>query len=339
MTGALPARFRQPRVGLIGFGDIGRRILSQRVAAVARSLGGVLPLRLVCVARGLSRPSGQEALAEDPVLLGRDQKARRSLAGRQVSLLGWNLDDPAQCRRLAGVVTHWVILFPPPEVSSRQPTDLRSRRLAAAVAQYRPFMPTQTRGVYVSTTGVYGNHAGALVDESGLCKTAQARSLRRLDAEAQWRPLGFHRLRVPGITAEDKLPADRIRAGARVLRAEDDVYTNHIHADDLARICWAALWRGRPGRVTNTVCEESMPMGDYYDAVADAAGLSRPPRLSRAEFEGAVSRGEISAMTASFMHDSRRVVSTRLANELRVSLRYPTIGHVINSRFGPRTTI
>jgi len=262
-------------------------------------------------------------------------------------LLGWSLDDWVTCQRLARVVTHWVVLVPPAEIPSgglrrlgdAVASDARSKRLTTALRGNTTAGQTTSggiRGVYVSTTGVYGNHTGALVDETSLCKTQQPRSLRRLHAEQLWRLRGFHRLRVPGITSEEKLPIDRIRAGARVLRAEDDVYTNHIHADDLARICWAALWRGRPGRVTNTVCEGSMPMGDYYDLVADAAGLPRPPRLSRAEFEGAVARGEISPMTASFMQDSRRVVSTRLAKELRISLRYPTIGHVINSRFGPR---
>lgn len=343
MIGALPARFRQPRVGLIGFGDIGRRILSQRVAAVAKTTGGILPMRLICVARGMSRLSSQEALAEDPVMLRQDLKARRSLAARNILLLGWNLDDHAACQRLAGVVTHWIALFPPAEAGSghrpHDPSavyaDARSKRLAAAIRSRITAHPRGPRSVYISTTGVYGNHHGAFIDETSLCKTQQPRSLRRLDAERLWRGIGAHRLRVPGITAEDKLPLDRIRAGARVLRREDDVYTNHIHADDLARICWAALWRGRPGRVTNAVCEESMPMGDYYDAVADAAGVGRPPRLSRADYMAAVARGEISTMTASFMQDSRRVQSARLANELRVSLRYPTIGHVINSRFSP----
>lgn len=343
MIGALPARFRQPRVGLIGFGDIGRRILSQRVAAVANTTGGILPMRLICVARGLSRLSDEEIMPEDAVLLGRDLKARRSLAARQILLLGWNLDDRTACQRLAGIVTHWIALFPPAEAgASQRPydqsaphADARSKRLATAIRSKNRVHPKGPRSVYISTTGVYGNHHGAFLDETSLCKTQQPRSLRRLDAERLWRGVGAHRLRVPGITAEDKLPLDRIRAGARVLRPEDDVYTNHIHADDLARICWTALWRGRPGRVTNAVCEESMPMGDYYDAVADAAGVTRPPRLSRAEYMAAVGRGEISTMTASFMQDSRRVQSARLANELRVSLRYPTIGHVINSRFNP----
>ena len=337
MIGALPARFRQPRLGLVGFGDIGRRILTQRVETATTTSWGVLSARLLCVARSLSRPESTSTDPEEAILLGRDLKARRSLSGRQIVLLGWNLDTRASCRRLASVATHWIVLCPPAESGPTDtPRDLRSRRLASAIRREAPHTTTLPRGVYVSTTGVYGDHQGAHVDETSACRTRQPRSLRRLDAESAWRGLGFHLLRVPGITTEEKLPVDRIRAGARMLRPEDDIFTNHIHADDLAAICWTALWRGRPGRVTNAVCGGSMALGDYYDRVADAANLPRPPRLSRSAFTQAVAQGEISPMTASFMQDSRRVVSQRLQPELRVRLRYPTIGDIIARRFGER---
>ncbi|MEY3669126.1 MAG: hypothetical protein RL258_521 [Pseudomonadota bacterium] len=334
MIGALPARFRQPRVGLVGFGDIGRRILTQRVEAATTTSWGVLPARLLCVARSLSRPESAAADPEEAILLGRDLKARRSLAGRQIMLLGWNLDTRASCRRLASVVTHWMVLFPPSESGpTDRPRDLRSRRLVAAIRHKASHSAPHPRGIYISTTGVYGDHQGARVDETSACQTRQPRSLRRLDAESAWRGLGFHLLRVPGITTEEKLPVDRIRAGARMLRPEDDVFTNHIHADDLARICWTALWRGQPARITNAVCGGTMALGDYYDTVADAAGLPRPPRLTREAFALAVARGEITPMTASFMQDSRKVQSVRLSQELRVRLRYPTISDIIESRF------
>lgn len=337
MIGALPARFRQPRVGLVGFGDIGRRILNQRVEMATTTSWGVLSARLLCVARSLSRPESTSTDPEEAILLGRDLKARRSLSGRQIVLLGWNLDTRASCRRLASVATHWIVLCPPSESGpTNTPQDLRSRRLVSSIGRRTPYASRQRRGVYISTTGVYGDHQGAEVNETSACRTRQPRSLRRLDAESVWRGLGFHLLRVPGITTEEKLPVDRIRAGARMLRPEDDVFTNHIHADDLATICWTALWRGRPGRITNTVCGGTMALGDYYDRVADAAKLPRPPRLSRSAFSEAVARGEVSPMTASFMQDSRRVVSQRLATELRVRLRYPTIGDIITRRFGVR---
>jgi nucleoside-diphosphate-sugar epimerase len=91
-------------------------------------------------------------------------------------------------------------------------------------------------------------------------------------------------LRVPGIYASDRAgghPRERLLRGTPVLRPEDDVYTNHIHADDLARICVAALHRGLPQRVLHASDDTELRMGDYFDLAADLCGLPRPPRISR----------------------------------------------------------
>jgi nucleoside-diphosphate-sugar epimerase len=98
------------------------------------------------------------------------------------------------------------------------------------------------------------------------------------------------------------------------------VYTSHIHADDLARVVAQALFRALPGRVYHAVDDTRMKMGDYFDAVADAFGLARPPRLARAELRAAVS-----PMLLSFMSESRRLDNTRLKRELGVRLRWPDV--------------
>jgi nucleoside-diphosphate-sugar epimerase len=105
-----------------------------------------------------------------------------------------------------------------------------------------------------------------------------------------------------------------------VLRAEDDVFTNHIHADDLARACVAALLRGRPQRVVHASDDTDLAMGDYFDLAADLAGLARPQRVSRAE-----AAARLSPMQLSFMGESRRLLNHRLKAELRLRLRYPTV--------------
>jgi nucleoside-diphosphate-sugar epimerase len=105
------------------------------------------------------------------------------------------------------------------------------------------------------------------------------------------------------------------------LRAEDDVYTNHIHADDLAAVCLAALERGAAGRVYNASDDSEIKMGDYFDLVADRARLPRPPRIARAAAEaGAIAEGLLS-----FMRESRRLTNTRMKAELGVRLRYPSV--------------
>ncbi|HNW03070.1 MAG TPA: SDR family NAD(P)-dependent oxidoreductase, partial [Burkholderiaceae bacterium] len=98
------------------------------------------------------------------------------------------------------------------------------------------------------------------------------------------------------------------------------VYTNHIHADDLARACVAALWLGLPQRIYNVNDDTQLKMGDYFDLAADLYGLERPPRVTRSE-----AKTLLSPMLLSFMSESRRMDNTRMKRELKLVLRYPTV--------------
>ncbi|CAH0348771.1 NAD-dependent epimerase/dehydratase family protein [Aquabacterium sp. CECT 9606] len=287
-----PARFRQTRVLIVGCGDVGLR--------VAREL---LPRCRVL------------ALTSQPE---RAQALRR--AGL-VPLVG-NLDQSATLARLAGLASRVVHLAPPPGQGSE---DTRTRHLLQALSRRGRVRSL----VYGSTTGVYGNAAGARFNETRAVAPATPRAQRRVHAEALVRWWGRHAgarasiLRIPGIYAvnrEGGHPRDRVLKGSPVLNREDDVFTNHIQADDLARACVAALWRGRPGRVVHACDDQDMLMGDYFDLVADLCGLPRPPRLSRAEATLAMS-----PMQMSFLSESRRLDNHRLHAELRLRLRCPTI--------------
>jgi nucleoside-diphosphate-sugar epimerase len=180
--------------------------------------------------------------------------------------------------------------------------------------------------VYISTSGVYGDCGGVLVSETRRTNPGTDRARRRVDAERMLR--AFQRragvkvtvLRVPGIYASDRLPLARLKTGAPALVPEEDAYTNHIHADDLAAICATALRKGRPGRVYHAVDESDLRMGDYFDAVADAFGLPRPPRIT-----WAMAQERLSPELLSFMGESRRLSSVRLRKELGVRLRYPNV--------------
>jgi nucleoside-diphosphate-sugar epimerase len=152
-----------------------------------------------------------------------------------------------------------------------------------------------------------------------------------VDAEARMRHFGRLRssavrvsvLRIPGIYAPDReggTPRDRLLRGTPVLARTDDVFTNHIHADDLARACQLALWRGKPQRSVNVNDDSQLLMGDYFDMAAGLYGLTKPPRISRAQ-----AQTELPAMQLSFMSESRRLVNTRMKRELRLQLRYPSV--------------
>lgn len=127
-------------------------------------------------------------------------------------------------------------------------------------------------------------------------------------------------LRAPGIYAGDRLPLQRLRQGTPVLAREDDVYTNHIHADDLAAICFAALDERVPAGIYNTVDDSVILMGDWLDLVADAFSLPRPPRIARGE-----AKARIPAPMLSFMSESRQLSNARLKRELGYVLRYPSV--------------
>lgn len=137
-------------------------------------------------------------------------------------------------------------------------------------------------------------------------------------------PLPALVLRVPGIYAADRLPVERLRQQVPALVPADDVITNHIHADDLARIARTALLRGPRQRVINAVDDSQMTLGDYLDQVADRLALPRPPRHSRAELARTLSE-----VRMSFMRESRRLDTRRLKRELRVRLQWPTVAEFL----------
>jgi nucleoside-diphosphate-sugar epimerase len=232
-----------------------------------------------------------------------------------------DLDDAGSLARLAGLADAVLHLAPPPASGA---TDPRTRHLVAALAR----SPRLSRIVYGSTSGVYGDRRGALTDETAPLRPATDRARRRVDAEARLRHFGraggvaLTVLRIPGIYALDRPggdPRERVVRGTPVLAAGDDVHTSHIHADDLARACVAALHRGAPQRVLHVCDDTDLRMGDYFDLAADLCGVARPRRVSIEQ-----ARVELSSMQLSFMGESRRMSNLRLKRELRLRLRYPT---------------
>jgi nucleoside-diphosphate-sugar epimerase len=211
-----------------------------------------------------------------------------------------------------------VLHFAPPPSEGRD--DPRTRKLIAALARARRI---PQRFVYISTSGVYGDCAGARVTEVRPRRAQTPRAHRRVAAEDRLRDWAMRYgvslaiLRAPGIYTETRLPVERLKHGTPTLAPEDDVFTNHIHADDLARATVAALFRGKPNRAYNITDDAEMKMGGWFDAVADAFHLPRPPRVSWEEAER-----RIAPILLSFMSESRRLSNVRMKRELRVTLRY-----------------
>ena len=232
---------------------------------------------------------------------------------------GMDFDRPASLASLetADAVLHCA---PPPQAGEY---DTRTSNLLAALERRR-ILPI--RFVYISTSGVYGDCGGALVDESRPVNPQSTRAKRRVHAEEQlahWctrHGVALIVLRAPGIYAADRLPLERLRAGTPVLLAQDDVHTNHIHAEDLAAVCARALDDDAPAGTYNASDDTHLTMGEWFDLVADRTGLPRPPRIPRSE-----AAQRIPPALLSFMSESRRLDNRRLKRVLGVRLRYPTV--------------
>lgn len=296
-------RFRRTRLLIVGCGDVGLRVAA------------ALPTRV----RVLALSSSPTRYPE--------------LRARGITPLAGNLDHPVSLRRLAGLARHVLHLAPPPGQGEGDPRTralLRNLARGSAAARSGEGSGWGRTLVYGSTSGVYGDCAGALIDETRMPRPMSARARRRVAAEQllrDWGRRGTRRrvsiLRIPGIYASDRpggTPRERLLAGTPTLRAEDDVYTSHIHADDLARACLAALWRGRAQRIYHANDDTRLKLGDYLDLAAERYGLPRAPRLTRAQAEQALTPERMS-----FLRESRQLDNRRLKQELRLRLRHPTV--------------
>ncbi|MBC7404341.1 MAG: SDR family oxidoreductase [Cytophaga sp.] len=281
-----------PRLLIIGCGDVGMRLLPLLTQH----------FRIFAVTSQAARHAELRAAGAIPITA--------------------NLDQPHTLARLAGLATHIVHLAPP---RSEGETDTRSRNLIA-------ILPDKSRLVYVSTTGVYGDCAGALFDETRPVCASNPRARRRVAAEKLLRAWAVRTqsslsiLRVPGIYAANRLPLERLQKATPALTPNDDVYTNHIHADDLAMLVKLALFRAAPNRVYHAVDDSDLKMGDYFDLVADGFNLPRPPRLPRADLIR-----QVTPMLLSFMSESRRLKNDRIKRELGAQLTYPTVAQGVFS--------
>ncbi|MBM4189842.1 MAG: SDR family oxidoreductase [Betaproteobacteria bacterium] len=284
------------RVLIIGCGDIALRLVRQQREPSSSRHGGV---QFYALNRSPSRI---------PLL--------REMGIRPIE---GDLDDRRSLVRLAGIADV-VMHFAPPQSDAL--VDRRTRRLLAALAMGA----APARMVYISTTGVYGDCAGAWVEETRPARPGNARARRRWDAERQLRGWAIRAgvrlsiLRAPGIYARGRLPEARVRQGLPALLPAVDIHTNHIHAEDLARLAWRAAFRARPQRLYNAVDDSGLRMGDWFDCVADHLGVPRPPRLP---YEAVMSA--VTPAMRTFLNESRRLSNRRIREELGFRFCYPDV--------------
>lgn len=251
--------------------------------------------------------------------LARSPASAQALAQQQIAPVAGDLDQPASLAAL-NLADARVYYFAPPPAQGH--SDPRMQHFLHALAD----KPWPRRVVYLSTTGVYGDCQGAWVTEDRPPQPTAARAQRRWDAEQQLQAFMVRTgvavviLRVPGIYGPDRLPCERLQQRLPVLRTAEAPWSNRIHIDDLVQACLAAADRGTPGAVYNVADNEPTTMTDYFNRVADACGLPRPPQVSRAD-----AAQQIDAGMRSYLEESRRIDNTRLRTELGVVLGYPSL--------------
>jgi nucleoside-diphosphate-sugar epimerase len=278
------------KILIVGSGDVARRILPRLTGRY----------RVFALLRNAARAADWRRAGAQPLLA--------------------DLDDASSLSRIAGLADVVLHLAPPPNIGDR---DTRTKHLLAALGKGKS-LPRCL--IYVSTTGVYGDCGGAVIDETRRLRAESPRAGRRVDAEEALRTWGTRNdvriciLRAPGIYAADRLPLERLEKGLPALAAADDVFTNHIHANDLAKACVAAMRHGLANRSYNVVDDSDLKMADYFDLVADAYALPHPPRLSRM-----AASAVLSPMQMSFMRESRRIGNRRIKQELKLHLAFPNV--------------
>ena len=171
---------------------------------------------------------------------------------------------------------------------------------------------------YLSTTGVYGDHKGAWVDEATPLTPTSDRGRQRVLAEGQWRATGLpvHIFRLAGIYGPGRGPFEKVRDGtARRIIKPGQIFSR-IHVEDIARVLEASIRRPNPGAAYNVCDDNPAPPEDVLSHAAHLLGLPDPPAIP-------FDQAEMSPMARSFYGESKRTRNDRIKTELGVTLLYP----------------
>ncbi|WP_224962304.1 NAD-dependent epimerase/dehydratase family protein [Geomonas subterranea] len=235
-----------------------------------------------------------------------------------VSHYSGNLDEPETLRGLPTRGAGMIYLAPPPGGGHE---DTRMRNFLSVIASG----DEPAKVVYISTSGVYGAGSEVVTEETEP-DPQTARGKRRLHAERLLQAWGREHgvpvvvLRVTAIYAADRLPVTQLTTGQPVLLEEEALPSNRIHADDLSRICLAALERGEDGAVFNVSDGAPSTMTAYFNAAADKLGLPRPRQVTMAE-----ARQLMTPLMISYFSEGRIVDSSKMRKELGITLLYPNL--------------
>jgi nucleoside-diphosphate-sugar epimerase len=177
---------------------------------------------------------------------------------------------------------------------------------------------------YLSTTGVYGNTDGDVVDERTPTHPSGERGERRVLAEGQWlnlhhaHGLPTHVFRLPGIYGPGRSVFDQLRSGKSQRIRKPNHRFNRIHVEDLTRTLFASMGRPRAGGIYNVCDDNPAAPADVTSYACELMGIEPPPLINFDDAEPAMS-----PMALSFWRDNRLVSNELIKSELSVQLAYP----------------
>jgi len=255
---------------------------------------------------------GQALLADGWQVFGTTRDASRAdaLANTGVTPLLWS--DEGAIRAAMGQASHLL--------ASAAPGPQGDPVLAAFGPAIAAAAPRLRWAGYLSTTGVYGDHQGAWVDEDTPLTPSTARGQARVLAEAEWQALTalpLHIFRLAGIYGPGRGPFAKLRAGTAQRIVKPRQVFSRIHRDDIVRVLRASMAHPNPGRMYNLCDDDPAPPQDVIGHAAQLLGLPMPPEI-------AFDQADLGPMARSFYAESKRVSNARIKQELGVSLAYPT---------------
>jgi dTDP-4-dehydrorhamnose reductase len=219
--------------------------------------------------------------------------------------------------------SHVLVSAPPARAGNDPAFDFLSPRLAK---------PALSWIGYLSTTGVYGDHNGAWIDEETPPGPRGARGQRRATAEQRWSDFaethGFavQHFRLAGIYGPMRNALSSLKAGtARRIDKPGQVFSR-IHVDDIAKILFAALHSDIGTRNFSVCDDEPAPPAEIIAYAAALLGVDPPPVQKFAD-------ADLSDMARSFYAENKRIRNDRIKTELGVTLTYPTYREGLNALF------
>ena len=263
---------------------------------------------LLCFGFGFSaRALAQKLDTNEWRITGTSRSAESAEAIQALGFDGIIFDE---LKSIPESVTHIVSSVPPSDQGD--PILLRFGGELAKRAKYLDWVG------YLSTTGVYGDRGGAMVDEDSDLQPNTDRGHRRVSAEAAWTAipnLPLHIFRLAGIYGPGRNALESVKSGKaqRVIKAGQ--IFSRIHVDDIAGVLLASIKNPNPGRIYNLADDEACPPQDVIAYAAELLGVAPPPEIA---FEDA----KLSAMAKSFYADSKRVSNARIKSELGYELRF-----------------